>query len=134
MAGISRTVRFIADWVAQRPVRDHRRSGLDGRVISVVFKAAVRRRFSPTLDIREMSYFIIDYGLRHPDESDLVPVREGQALIRVVLGEPGLRRYIAKPLEEQAVLPLAVWILRDLGMSPTELVAFLVDIERRPGN
>jgi hypothetical protein len=59
---------------------------LDGGVVRALFSAVIPMRFSPDVDIHEIGYFIIDYGLRYPKEAPRVPIREGQALVRTVLG------------------------------------------------
>jgi hypothetical protein len=109
------------------------RMKLDGRLVAAVFDAVVAEKFSSTTDIREIGYFLLDYGLRYPKESAKVPIREGQALVRIHLGEPEMLAYISKSVAPEAILWISVWLLRDLSISNGDLTTFLNGIARQGG-
>jgi hypothetical protein len=140
LSTLDRTVRLLADATYQDPQHDveplPRLDGLDGeteldwRLVMALFKAIVPMKFSATSDIREIGYFLVDYGLRHPQESVRVPIREGQALIRAQLGEPELMAYIDPSVEKECVFWTSIWLLRDLGLPRNDLVGMLGEVAK----
>jgi hypothetical protein len=124
MSGMSLTTRFIIDSVyrseslsavaADGSVRGGK-TGLDGHVVAAVFGAVVPMKFSPTTDIREMASFLIGCRVRYREEASNVPVREGQAIMRALLGEPKLLNYIDKSVAATATLWISIWLLRDMN-------------------
>lgn len=140
MSTVDRTVRLIADAIYQdpQPVVEaapgpddpDREAELDWSLVMVLFKTIVPMKFSATSDIREIGYFLVDYGLRYPQESVRVPVREGQALMRTQLGESELLAYIDPSVEKECVLWISIWLLRDFEFPRNDLVGLLRDVAK----
>jgi hypothetical protein len=138
MSTVDRTVLLIADAIYQDPQPAVEAAAspdgpdgeaeLDWRLVMVLFKTIVPMKFSATSDIREIGYFLIDNGLRYPQEFLRVPVREGQALMRAQLGESELLAYVDPSVEKECILWMSIWLLRDFGLPRNNLVGLLREV------
>jgi hypothetical protein len=98
----------------------------DTQVMGGVFSTLVRLRFREDVDVRELARYIIEWNARKPDEA--IPVREGQAMLRVVLGEHDLGNYVDEATIDQICLVVSVWILRDLELSDERLAEIVAGV------
>ncbi|MGC4897621.1 hypothetical protein [Micromonospora sp. DT31] len=100
--------------------------GLD--VMQAAFHLAVLRRFSGSLELREVTRFVREFNAAAPVKAR-VPPREAEAAIRISLGEEHLAESMDRGLLGNTRYALLFALVGDLGLDDDEIIRLLRSAE-----
>lgn len=98
-------------------------------VVESAFELAVHRLFKPGCPVRDITVFVFTLSRRHGGSAEKVPIRETEALIREVLGEPMPTRDIDPAAAISIKIKAFVAFVDELGLYDHEIGALIAEAE-----
>jgi hypothetical protein len=100
----------------------------NGDLAGVALVLAVRRRFSSTADVRDITRFVAAINAKLPEGAE-VDRREAEAYIRIILGERDLGLNSSPEAIADMTGLLLDEVVRDLGLSPSSVDELIAEAE-----
>ncbi|WFE39255.1 hypothetical protein [Micromonospora sp. WMMD998] len=100
--------------------------GLD--VMQAAFHLAVLRRFSGSVELRDVTRFVREFNAAAPEKAR-VPPREAEAAIRISLGEEHLAESMGGKVLGSTRYALLFALVDDLGLDDDEIIGLLRSAE-----